>query len=386
MSTHGYARLGPEAELILINAGTAARRHARHERSLELARAVDWRGLTEMLRAQRLVATLGPRVIELARDCATQSFASMVEREIALACRQGALLQLVSERVTAALGDAGIRSTVLKGPLLSEAAYGEPGRRQSSDIDLLVPTDQLASAVVAVQGLGYGAPGDHVRDGGLPLLHFALRHLRRELPTVELHWRIHWYERDFAREQLLPGPGGQSAGWRPDAAAELAALLLFYARDGFVGLRLASDLSAWWDAFGASLGPGALELLLEGYPALQPAVRASTIVAETVVGLPAAEILGRFYHAGLRERMAVRLANPIPVAGRAQLYADIGLVDLLLARNGLREFVSRQVLVAREVRLARKVGEGKPVSALGHAARVLARYGLAVTRLASGMR
>ena len=178
MNTHSDTQLGCEAELIVISAGAAARRDALRERSLELARAVDWQRLTELLRAQRLLATLGPHVMELAGECATESFASSIEQELAMACRQGALLQLVSERLTTALCDAGIRSTVMKGPLLSEAAYGEPGRRQSSDIDLLVATDQLHRAVAVVEGLGYEAPGDHVGAGGLPLLHFALAHVK----------------------------------------------------------------------------------------------------------------------------------------------------------------------------------------------------------------
>ena len=92
----------------------------------------------------------------------------------------------------------------MKGPLLAEAIYGDPGRRLSSDIDLLVAPEQLRSAVEVVRRLGYAAPTDYVQDSGLPLLHFGLVHERRELPPVELHWRVHWYERDFARERLLP--------------------------------------------------------------------------------------------------------------------------------------------------------------------------------------
>ena len=76
------------------------------------------------------------------------------------------------------LADAGIRCTPLKGPLLGEAIYGDPGRRLSSDIDLLVAPEQLQAAVEVVRGLGYGAPTDHVGADGLPLLHFVLVHER----------------------------------------------------------------------------------------------------------------------------------------------------------------------------------------------------------------
>ena len=129
-------------------------------------------------------------------------------------------------------------------------------------------------------------------DYGLPLLHFALVHERGELPPVELHWRVHWYERSFARERLLPPAVDPLDDWRPAPADELAALLLFYARDGFVDLRLATDLGAWWDVYGAELPPGALDELLHSYPAFAHAIPVALRVAERLVGLPAARSSG----------------------------------------------------------------------------------------------
>lgn len=176
--------------------------------------------------------------------------------------------------------------------------------------------------------------------------------------------------------------GTACSEWRPAPLDELTALLLFYARDGFIGLRLAVDLSAWWDVFGDKVQPGALDGLLRDYPALRRAVLVAAMVAEKVVGLPAAQILET--ESSLRARMAIRMANPSPSAGRAQLYADMGLVDWLLAPpGGLREFIRRQVLVPREVRIerARHAGKQKAAFSIGHGARVIGRYGLAIARL-----
>src|SRR5205814_8803590 len=100
-----------------------------------------------------------------------------------------------------------------------------------------VAPEHLKRAVEVVRELGYARPTDYVDSSGLPLLHFALVHERDELPPVELHWRIHWYETRFARERLLAPDGAPD--WRPAPVDELAALLLFYARDGFTGLRQA---------------------------------------------------------------------------------------------------------------------------------------------------
>ena len=108
-----------------------------------------------------------------------------------------------------------------------------------------------------------------------------LVHERNELPPVELHWRVHWYERNFAHERLLPPTADESPGvWRPAPTDELAALLLFYARDGFVDLRLATDLSAWWEVYGNDLPPGAVDELLRIYPALARVIPAAIEAAE----------------------------------------------------------------------------------------------------------
>jgi hypothetical protein len=378
MSSHDTER-----QLILLIAGTATRRRIMHEQAGRLIEEVKWPRLTETLRQRRLLTVLGPRILELGEGRVDDDFASTVQQAVDSGRRHSAFLQLVSLRISAMLAEAGIRSTALKGPLMGEAIYGDPGRRLSSDIDLLVSPEQLPAAVEVVRGLGYCAPTDYVQESGLPLLHFVLVHERGELPPVELHWRVHWYERSFACERLLPAAVDPS-DWRPDLADELAALLLFYARDGFVGLRLATDLSAWWDVYGAELPPGALIELLRVYPALARVIPAAARAAERTVGLPAAQIVGDTSKLGLRERMAVRLANPNPRSSRSQIYADIGLIDgLLMPKGDFGAFVRRNLLPPSEV-LAQQARHGarrRARSSLGRGVGVLGRYGLTMTRL-----
>jgi hypothetical protein len=379
--------LGAERQLILLSAGTAARRLALRERARALLGDVDWQRLAETLRRRRLLGTLGPRILELSEDTASGDFAAAVEQTLQNGRRQGAFLQLVCERLVNMLADAGIRSAALKGPLLAEAIYGDCGRRLSTDVDLLVAPDQLRRAVQVVRELGYSAPEDHLQASGVPLLHYTLAHERAELPPVELHWRIHWYEGSFAHERLLPASPAAPSQWRPAPEDELLGLLLFYARDGFIDLRLATDLSAWWDMHGEELPPHGLAPRLDEYPALARAVRAAAATAERVVGLPASRALGARAALGLRARAAVRLANPNPRSGAAQLYADMGLVDGLLAPpGGLRAFVRRQLLPPAEVRdaQARHGGRRRARSRLGRCVGVLGRYTLAVPRLLRG--
>jgi Uncharacterised nucleotidyltransferase len=373
-----------ERQLILLSAGTASRRQMMREQAARLMRDVKWPELAETLRQRRLLTVLGPRIIELAEGAADADFVAVVGQAIEAGRRHGAFLQLVSLRVIAMLADAGIRCASLKGPLMGEALYGDPGRRLSSDIDLLVAPDELQAAVEVVRALGYGAPTDHVQESGLPLLHFVLVHERRELPAVELHWRVHWYEQSFARERLLPPQLDSEGQWRPAPVDELAALLLFYARDGFIDLRLATDLSSWWDMYGADLPDGAIGDLLHGYPELARVLTAALDAAEKTVGLPASQILGSAPKLGLRERMAVRLMNPNPHSSRSQLYADIGLIDgLLMPEGGFGAFVRRHVLPPPEVRdqQARHAARQRARTSLGRGAGVLARYTVTTARL-----
>jgi hypothetical protein len=372
-----------ERSLILLSAGTAKRRDEMREQASRLMEKVDWARLTDTLRLRRLLPTLGPRIVDLVDGGTSDDFASEVEQAITAGRRHGAFLQIISLRLMAALTDAGIRSAALKGPLLSERVYGDPGRRLSSDIDLLVPPEDLQHAVQVVRRLGYHAPSDYVQECGLPRLHFVLVHERGEWPPVELHWRVHWYERRFASERLLPPAADALRDWRPAPADELVALLLFYARDGFVSLRLASDLSAWWDVYGSDLPSGKLNGVFSDYPALTRVISAAAAAADNTVGLPAEQIIGHRPKLDLRERMAVRLANPSSRGSRPQLYADIGLIDgLLMPRGDFSAFIRRQVILPPEVlnELDRRAPKRRARSSLGRSVGMLGRYGLAAAR------
>jgi hypothetical protein len=374
-----------ERQLILLSAGTAARRQAMQTRAGCLLRDVDWSRLAQMLSMRKLLTILGPRILELAGDSTSDEFVEAVERAIEAGRRHGALLQMVTLRMVAMLSDAGIPSAPLKGPLLGERIYGHAGRRLSNDIDLLVAPERLREAVEVIRGLGYGASRDHVDSSGLPQLHYVLVDEQGSLPPVELHWRVHWYERLFACERLLPAVAGKSGEWLPAPADELAALLLFYARDGFVDLRGATDLGAWWDVYGEDVHPSALAELLRRYPDLARPILAAAGAAERLVGLPARQIVGDAHNPALRERVAVRLANPNPRSSQSQLYADIGLIDGLLSPpGGLGTFARRQLLPPRDVldQHARHSGRARARSRLGRCVGVLGRYGVTLSRLA----
>jgi hypothetical protein len=272
---------------------------------------VDWGRLEGLLEQGRLFPSLGPRLAELVPPDLAPRFEEALARARRTAGGDEIILQITFEQVRAALAERGIRSALLKGPPLGHAAYGEAGRRLSSDVDVLVPAEKLDEAAAILRGLGYAAPTDHLEAEGLPLLHLTMIHAQGRLPPVELHWRIHWYERDFARRRLLPPEPGISADWRPAPAAEFAALLLFYARDGFTGLRYPCDLGAWWDRHGAELDAAEMEPILAAHQPVRPALMTALAVAEKTIGIPARQLVAE-RELGLRGRVAVRLADPYP--------------------------------------------------------------------------
>jgi hypothetical protein len=372
--------MSAEQELILRAAATRERRAAERGRIDELVRALDWTALTEQLAHARLLPTLGPRIAELAGERAPAEFGETASASVVACRRQDALLLLIGQQAIEALRARGIAAAALKGPGLGEELHGEAGRRLSSDIDLLVPAARLREAVSVAATLGYEKPTDPADDNGLPLLHFAMPH--GELPAVELHWRIHWYEGRFAEERLLP-PADADGSWQSEPVDRLISLLLYYAREGFTGMRQATDLAAWWDRFGDGLAAGELKARIAAYPQLGPAVSAAARVADLMVGLPSARLLDGC-RLNRRGRVAVALADPRPYATMQQLYAEIALIDgLLTPRGGLGAYLSRQIAPSTEViqdHTDKALG-AHMTSRAGYAARILGRCALALGRL-----
>jgi Uncharacterised nucleotidyltransferase len=373
-------------ELAWLCAGTSGRRSEEQARIAALVAGIGWEELASSLSRRRLLTLLGPRLSGLAEKQSASGFQETLDRALSDSRRHASALLTCAEMIVSELADRGVRAVELKGPGAGEALYGDAGRRASGDLDLLVAAEHLGPAVEVARGLGYGPPQDPLGEEGLPLLHLTLSDPRRRLPTLELHWRIHWYERRFARERLL-GPPAAPRSWHPEPVDELLALLLYFARDGFMNVRHASDLGAFWDRRGELVGEPALAARLREWPALAPALRAAARVAELVVGLPGAQLLGAESDPSARGRMAVALARPRPRRSEAQIHAEMALVDGLLAPPGQRlAFVRRQLLQPRSVRRerARQTGARRAGSAIGHCARSLARYALALARIPCG--
>jgi hypothetical protein len=334
--------LGPEYELIRHVASTRdARGHFASEIESLLERS-DPLVVGRLLSGQRMVQLLGARIRELSPGFGGETFAAQVERATADARRRAMAIETLASHLREQLDARGIAVLPVKGPFLARRLYCDPALRSTNDLDLLVDASRLDEAIEAIAGLGFEVD-ERPRDE----IHRALRHPQGMLPRIEVHWRLHWYENCFSSAMLTRA--ARSGEWlMARADDELAALLLFYARDGFYGLRTAADIGAWWDRYGdTSGGAPVLAEHIRHFPQLRKALVTASRVAEDVVGVPSAAVVpaGRPTVLG---RLAARLANPMQIGETDQLRANVALVDGLLGvPTDSRAFVRRRLWIPR---------------------------------------
>lgn len=124
--------------------------------------------------------------------------------------KQNGVLMVGLKKVVESLSTAGISVIPLKGPILSQQLYGDPGARLSGDIDLLVRKDQVARGIECLERLGFRCKFDlspRQRKAylehrtSLPFLHAAsLREIDLHWSPVERHFPLtfafaNWYDR-----------------------------------------------------------------------------------------------------------------------------------------------------------------------------------------------
>jgi hypothetical protein len=336
-------QLPAEARLTLLAISTAERRRAGAHRLAALAREIQIDELAAYVVGQRLSLVVPPPLDDAGLSDLATAIRDRVQARRDQVHAEATIQSVITHGLLGSLEQRGIAAVPLKGVILSERLYGDGASRESRDIDILVAPDRLDEAVaVAREEFLYDAPRDAVAADGRPLLHYRLGHPSGG-PGLEVHWRVHWYESEsgvatLRRSSIVDGTR------RMSPVDELASLLLFYARDGFAGLRNLAAITAWWDCHGDSLPPSGVAEFAREFPQLAPALSASARVAARLGGVPSAPQIGAG-HASRRARRAARLANLRP-SDTARWQADVALVDLLLAPAfDLRSFIRRQILL-----------------------------------------
>lgn len=376
--------MGAENELMLRLVGTAARIEQRQCRILDLAATVDYDLLARTLAEQKLLMLVGSRLAQLLPEGPPDSFKAQVTDAIADAREQAEILARLTKLFLGDLERAGIAAVALKGPLTARSIYGDAGMRASTDVDVLVDVDQLDRAVSIVERRNYTHLPSVPFERDLPHLHHSLVPCVSWLPPLDLHWRIHWYERDFSRAIVARSAIGDGGVRRLRVEDEFAALLLFYQRDSFFSLRYAADIAAWWDRRGHELEDGALDSVIQDNPELRAALVAAAGVAEQLVGLPRRRVMSDRWQPSRRGRVAQKLANPTLQGDEAKKTTVMSFVDLLLAPAGdhvpfLRRYIFQPAAVFAErhglpLEARARVAAWRLAHGVGRAVRTAARY------------
>jgi len=321
-------RVEDELLLLAVNAQLAAHR----TRAAQLLQAADSARLVAELRRLRVLPVLGERLarhVELPRHL--RAAIDEARRTNAL---HGMLAEAHTRELHRALEAEGIRMLALKGQSLAVEAHGAPDMRDSTDIDVLVPVERLWDATAVLERKGYRVS---TRGPELPSLHVVAAHRTEARPAIELHWRIHWYEESFSRRLLDTSTAGRDGFLHPDPATMFTSLLSYYARDGFAGLRLLADVVGFAERHPAVRSPGVIADEARRHPSLLPAIEAAARSVRRLTGLT---IPGVGEELSRRQRLAVRLADPLQRSPLDQRVAVTHLVDGLLSpRGGGREYL-----------------------------------------------
>jgi hypothetical protein len=365
-----------ERRLMLALCAVSERRDRDREDTARLAARADAGRLSGLLNQLRLTGVAGGRLLALGADV-DAGLEQEIREWMAWVRELARTHELTTLALLEGLERAGFRALALKGSVLARELYGDVGVRTPGDIDILVAPADLAGAVEVVRGMGWSHQAVQARATPLPTLHETLTH--PSLPRVELHWRVHWYETRFAADALSRAQrSGPHEPLMMAPADGLAALTLFYARDGFAGLRIPADAAAWWDARcdGVDIDD-AVAATAGRYPELAAPLLVGTDLLGALVGLPTRRRADAY-----RLRVAAELATPFEEVTVAEARAKVGLVDLLLApprggRASLRR--ERQKIPAGlERALTRHDGLSAHRARAEHLLRMLRRWALAV--------
>lgn len=365
----------PEHRLVMLLAGTREWRHDGFAEAEELAGRVDPHRLGAVMARLGMTVLLGGRLLELGVDV-DPWLAGEIGSATVLAKHQGDRHELVTMGVLAALTRAKIRALPLKGSGLARQVHGTVAARTAGDIDILVAPEDLDAAIETLQMLEWTWLRRTSRVSRLPVLHEGLVH--PILPAVELHWRVHWYEDRFAADALLRAePDKITRALTMVPADGLVALILFYARDGFSGLRMAADVAAWWDARCADMDAETmLAVATDRYPALAGPLAVGAEILRSLVGLPVSP-----RSLPVRWRVARELADPLLQLAPKQKNANASLVDVMLAPpGGVAEALRRErqkIPEDLERPLTRADGLSPHLERGEHLLRVLRRWALA---------
>lgn len=106
-------------------------------------------------------------------------------------------------RICDELSGSGIRTLMLKGPVLGVQLYGNMAHRVSKDLDILVDADDVEKVELILQQLGYEAKDKPILGNWKKKSHHLSFYHKEHASQVEIHWRLNpHYSKNYSFEQL----------------------------------------------------------------------------------------------------------------------------------------------------------------------------------------
>jgi hypothetical protein len=151
----------------------------------------EWRSLLSLAKAQNVSGLfyhrLKARGLEPALPQDIQPQLLEVYRQTAV--NNLGLMRDLNRIVTLFQAD-GIPVIVLKGVYLASTVYNNLALREITDLDLLLPIDQIEQAAKLLKTLGYQQKSGHMLEVDMVFLHHLAGFTDSLLSMVELHWTI----------------------------------------------------------------------------------------------------------------------------------------------------------------------------------------------------
>lgn len=216
----------------------------------------------------------------------------------------------------------------VKGSDMARRLHGDASLRVSGDLDILIRRADLERALTTLNSLGW-TQVRRTQNGFEHPLHVRASNPNGLLP-IEVHWRIHWHEDRFSEDVVARGVN-RSIAARPAATDELLILLMVFARDGCVTVRLLADLHAWYRSNGDDRGTTVHRAGME-YPELRRLLTCTERIVRRRLSMPSAPAPRVDW--AQRASMAIALAPPSRSV--EQRNADATTIDVVMAARGRR--------------------------------------------------
>jgi hypothetical protein len=160
--------------------------------SLELFAGIDWDLFIEQAKHHRVYPVLHSKCKEISENL----IPPLVIQKLSLEYKRNTfyMLQLSAEmeRVSKIFTEDNIRLLFLKGPVIAHDLYGDISLRTSSDLDFLIPIDELKKAEEIIQNLGY-EKDDYIKtvlnDWKWRHHHVTYFHPQKRM-KLEIHWKL----------------------------------------------------------------------------------------------------------------------------------------------------------------------------------------------------